>query len=136
MADAKESSRRLQGAVSTSEGWWTIASAGLVFVIIAASGRIGHGVDYGYVPAAVVPVAILVGKYRRAAARVHPRNYHLLSAMAGAWALIVLAAKSRYWIMWDPPGPRQVWLACAAALVAALPLALVGGRLVAGGRSR
>ena len=100
LADAKESVRRLQGAVSTGEGWWTIASAGFIFVITAGVLRTVQGVGYGFM--AVAPLAILFARYRRSAARVHPRKYQLWYSMASAWCLVFGLAGGWYWIIWDP----------------------------------
>src|SRR5450631_331590 len=47
LTQARESSRRLQGAVSVSEGWWTITSAVLIFVMIAGGLRTRHGIGSG-----------------------------------------------------------------------------------------
>ena len=135
LAEAKESASRLEGALSTGEGWWTIGSAALALVIISGALRTGQGVGYGYM--LVVPTAaVILARYRRSAERVHPRKYQLWYSMASVWCLVFGVAGGWYWLIWDPQGPRPVWLTCAVALVAALPLALVGGRLVAGSRSR
>jgi hypothetical protein len=135
LAEAKESSRRLKGAVSTTEGWWTIASAGLAFVVVAVALRTGHGAGPGYL-LVLPPVVILLARYRRSAARVHPRKYQQWYAMASVWCLVVAVAAFWYWVLRDPQQPGPLGLTSAAALVAALPLAIVGARLVAGGRSR
>lgn len=47
LTQARESSRRLQGAVSVTEGWWTITSAVLIFVMIAGGLRTRHGIGSG-----------------------------------------------------------------------------------------
>lgn len=134
LAGAGQSSERLQGAVSVSEGWWTIASAALLFVIVAGALRVGHGVGPAFV--LVLLPGTLIAKRRQLTARVHPRKYRLWYAMAVAWSFIVLAAGSGYWVLREPPGTVSIWLTSAAALVAAIPLAVVGARLVASGQSR
>jgi predicted neutral ceramidase superfamily lipid hydrolase len=112
----------------------TITSAALAFVMIAGALRTGRGVGYGFV-LVTTPVAILLARSRRSAVRVHPRKYHRSYSMATVWCLIVAVAAYWYWVLRDPKGP-PLWLTTAVALVAAVPLALVGQRLVGGGRSR
>jgi hypothetical protein len=135
LAEARESSRPLQGAVSVSEGWWTITSAVLIFVMIAGGLRTRHGIGSGFA-LGVVPVAVLLARRRRTAVRVHPRRYYLWYAMATCWPLLVLAIGGWYWVLREPQGPAQLWLTTAAALLAALPQVVAGANLVAGGRSR
>ena len=135
LANANEQSRRLRGAVSVREGWWTIGSAALVFVITFGVLQIGQGVGYEYLLIGL-PASVIVARYRRSAERVHPRRYQRWYALASAWCLVVSVTGFWYWLLRDPHGSRSLWATCAVALVAALPLVFVGARLVTGGRSR
>jgi hypothetical protein len=138
LAAAKESSKRLEGAVSTAEGWWTVASAGLVSLLVAIALRAGHGAT-GTGPIfllLLVPVVRFVATHRRSAERVHPRMYRQWYVAAWLWSMVVAVAAFWYWVSREPQPSGPLWLTSAVALVAALPLALVGARLVAGGRSR
>jgi hypothetical protein len=104
-------------------------------VIISGALRTGHGVGYGYM-LVVLPVAVILARYRRSAERVHPLRYRRWYALASAWCVVVSLTGFWYWVLLDRQGAGPLWATCAAALVAVLPLALVGARLVAGGRSR
>jgi len=134
LADARRASGLLQDAVSGVEGWWTIASAGAIFAMTAYTLHAGNSGEVGFLLVAI-PVAIILARYRRASGRVHPRTYQRWYTLAAVWAMVVAGAGGWYWLLSNPARTGPLLLTSAVALVAALPLAFVGARLVAGGRS-
>ncbi len=110
----------------------TIASAALIFLLFLLTAyalNVGRGGGVGFLLLGVL-IALVLAKYRRASVRPHSRVHRLIYVLAATWAVAVAVVGAVYWVFLDPAQTAPLWLVSVIALIAALPFAFVGARLL------
>lgn len=125
--------------VSQAEGWWIIGIAVTLTVLHAVMFQTA-AMEWGGIIRFVVVLGMIVastwlGRRRRSAERVHPRNHRRNLYLAGGWAILLVVIGGWFWTAQASGGEAGWILTTASAVLAFAPLAWVGWRLVQAGRA-